>query len=72
MIFALSTSNIRKSDSLSADTRRHTQYGVFTMDLVKATGPGGLPTITNAAANVGSTQVSTKNDFDAWSPFHGR
>ncbi|KAK3306487.1 uncharacterized protein B0T15DRAFT_509860 [Chaetomium strumarium] len=42
MMFAIGPSLVLNSDDLDARIRRHSAYGQFTMDLVKATGPGGI------------------------------
>jgi len=42
-IFAIGPDGNLKTNSLSADTRRHEEYGSFTMDLTKAVGVKGVP-----------------------------
>lgn len=60
-----------KSNSLSADTKRHGSYGVFKMDLTKAVGPGGaLPIAAANSSTVGSQQLSEKPDHDFTSGAH--
>ncbi|KAL1839918.1 hypothetical protein VTJ49DRAFT_1006 [Mycothermus thermophilus] len=44
MIFAVGPALDLSSDDLDARIRRHTAYGFFTADLLRATGPGGIPT----------------------------
>lgn len=56
-------------DSENADLRMHNTDGVFTMDMTKATGPGGVPEIT--ASNFGATEVSISSTHDLASPIHG-
>lgn len=60
-----------KSNSLTADTKRHGSYGVFQMDLTKAVGPGGaLPIAAANSSTAGSQQVSEKADHDFSSGAH--
>jgi hypothetical protein len=70
MIFAAGrSSGVICSDSKTADIRRHAVYGIFTMDLTQASGPGGLP-VSNTT-NVNSIEASLKVDNDVAPPFHG-
>ncbi|KIM84247.1 hypothetical protein PILCRDRAFT_404853 [Piloderma croceum F 1598] len=59
-----------KSDDLGAGLQRHFYYGRFTMDLVQATGSGGLPTNSQAfTANSGSASVTPlkiDRDYALW------
>jgi len=65
MIFASGrSSGIICSDSLTADTRRHSVYGVFTMDLTKASGPGALPPQKSVPVNINAVQASLVYDKD--------
>lgn len=57
-------------NSVNADLRMHETDGVFTMDMTKATGPGGVPDIT--ASNSGATEVSISSTHDLASPIHGQ
>ncbi|KAJ5160294.1 uncharacterized protein N7482_007298 [Penicillium canariense] len=41
-----------RSNSMTASIERHSEYGMFTMDMVRATGSGGLPT--SYTASIGS------------------
>jgi hypothetical protein len=56
-------------NSVNANLRMHETEGVFTMDMIQATGPGGVPNIT--AANEGATEVSITSTHDLASPIHG-
>jgi len=56
-------------DSVNANLRFHETDGVFTMDMTKASGHGGVPDIT--ASNEGATEVSIKSTHDFASPAHG-
>jgi Cytochrome domain of cellobiose dehydrogenase len=58
------------SDSKTADIREHAVYGVFTMDLTQASGPGHLP-VPNSA-NVNSIEASLIVDNDVTSALHGK
>jgi hypothetical protein len=57
-------------DSVNANLRFHETEGVFTMDMIKATGPGGVPDIT--ATNEGATEISITDTHDFKSPAHGK
>ncbi|CAG8951090.1 hypothetical protein HYFRA_00006488 [Hymenoscyphus fraxineus] len=60
-----------KSNSLSADTKRHGSYGKFKMDLSKAVGPGGaLPLAAANSSSAGSQELSEKADHDFSSGAH--
>ncbi len=61
-IYAMANGAWTKSNSLSADTRRHSVYGSFTMDLTKAVGIAGDAPFTGNPA--GTTQISDKTDHD--------
>ncbi len=56
-------------NSVNADLRMHNTDGVFTMDMTKATGQGGVPEITGSDS--GATQVSILSTHDLASPIHG-
>lgn len=70
MIYATGPSGNINSDSLAADTRIHNNYGVFTMNMPKATGDGGVPAI--ATVNSGATQLSSGSNTDWWPALHGK
>jgi hypothetical protein len=69
MIFAYG-SWVHNPDSENADLRMHDTEGVFTMDLTKAAGPGGVPDITGGP-NIGATEVSITSTHEIASPAHG-
>jgi hypothetical protein len=52
MIYAFGHGTRLNSDSQSANLKRHIRYGHFTMDMVAATGGGGVPAKTNAKNGV--------------------
>lgn len=52
MIYAFGHGNRLYSDSPSAGLKRHIRYGHFTMDLLAATGTGGVPAKSSAFAGV--------------------
>lgn len=52
MIYAFGHGHPLYSDSNSADLKRHIRYGHFTMDMVAATGTGGVPANNTALRNV--------------------
>ena len=56
-------------NSVNADLRMHDTDGVFTMDMTKATGPGGVPEITGS--NLGAAEISISSTHDLASPIHG-
>ena len=70
MIFATGPSGAINSDSLAADTMLHNSYGVFIMNMPKATGDGGLPGI--ATAMSGASQLSLETNSDYWPALHGK
>ncbi|OTB01476.1 putative iron reductase domain protein [Hypoxylon sp. CI-4A] len=51
-----------KTDSLDGPLKMHYNYGTFTMDMVRATGPGGVPTIDRSENStlVGTVQGLSK------------
>ena len=57
-------------DSVNANLRFHETVGVFTMNLTKATGPGGVPVITGT--NEGVTELSITSTHGLASPAHGK
>ncbi|RDL37505.1 CBD9-like protein [Venustampulla echinocandica] len=68
-IWANGPSGDLKSNSLTANTRRHASYGTFRMDLTKAVGPAGTPPpATNSSKE--SKQLSEKVDHHFASPIH--
>jgi Cytochrome domain of cellobiose dehydrogenase len=70
MIFAYGP-YVGNPDSVNADLRMHSADGVFTMDLIAATGPGGLPVITDRANN-GATEISFSSTHYFAGPIHGK
>ncbi|KAK6951442.1 hypothetical protein Daesc_007977 [Daldinia eschscholtzii] len=56
MIYATGDTSTLKSDSFDAPLRMHYNYGTFTLDMVHATGPAGVPTIDRSE---NSTLVAT-------------
>ncbi|KAI1372909.1 putative iron reductase domain protein [Hypoxylon crocopeplum] len=54
--------NYLKSDEFDAPLKYHYNYGVFTLDMVHATGPGGVPTIDRSENStlVATVQVSSE------------
>lgn len=52
MMYAFGSGARLQSDSQSANLKRHVRYGHFTMDMVAATGTGGVPGQTNAMNGV--------------------
>jgi hypothetical protein len=69
MIFAYGP-YVGNPDSVNANLKFHETEGVFTMDMTKARGPGGVPDVT--AFNEGATEVSIKTTHDFASPAHGK
>ncbi|KAJ5041158.1 uncharacterized protein L3040_005709 [Drepanopeziza brunnea f. sp. 'multigermtubi'] len=68
-IYATGPGGSLKSNSLTADIKRHDLYGTFTMDLTKAVGVAGVPVIT-FANSIGTTQTSDESDNDFGPPAH--
>lgn len=68
-IYATGPGGNLKSNSLSADVKRHDLYGAFTMDLTKAVGVGGVPVV-NFADSLGTVQTQDKSDRDYAGPAH--
>lgn len=64
-IFAAGPSGDLRSDSLSANTKRHSQYGAFVMDLTKAVGEANVPDDIDTSS-IGSSQTQNQSDSD-WS-----
>jgi hypothetical protein len=52
MIYAFGNGQNIMSDSPAANLKRHVRYGHFTMDMLAATGTGGVPAKSNAATGV--------------------
>lgn len=62
-IYAVGPDVNLQSDDKAAGMQRHSNYGQFTMDLVQATGNGGLPN--NTLSNSGAAPVGdAKGDYD--------
>ncbi|KAI2746649.1 hypothetical protein DTO013E5_150 [Penicillium roqueforti] len=66
-----SSAAMLRSNSQTANIERHSEYGIFTMDMVRATGgSGGLPTsYTNSTGSVLSKSIT--NDSNWPSIIHG-
>lgn len=65
MSFASGPLATLKSNDLNAATNIHRNYGSFTMDMVRATGPGGVAIVPlNATLDVGATQLTYKTYSD--------
>jgi len=62
-IFGVGPGGSIKSNSGSANIKRHSEYGIFTMDLTKAFGVAGVP-VALTADTAGTTQTELKNDHD--------
>ncbi|KAI2624861.1 putative iron reductase domain protein [Hypoxylon sp. NC1633] len=65
--------NYLKSDALDAPLKYHYNYGTFTLDMVRATGPGGVPTIDRSvnSESVGAVQgLSQEAAMDAGAVAH--
>ncbi|KAI0972345.1 hypothetical protein F4678DRAFT_58461 [Xylaria arbuscula] len=54
MVYAMGPTDGEQSDDTALSVKMHASYGAFTMDLVRATGAGGVPVI---AANENITSV---------------
>lgn len=52
MIYAFGDGQNVQSNSLSAPLQRHVRYGFFTMNMLTATGPGGVPQKSSALNGV--------------------
>ena len=68
-IFASGPDGSINSNSGSADIKRHSTYGSFTMDLTKAVGAAGIP-IAIFADTSGVNQTSEKADHDFSAALH--
>ncbi|KAI9641843.1 hypothetical protein NHQ30_009710 [Ciborinia camelliae] len=68
-IWANGPSGTLKSDSLHADIKRHDSYGTFSMDLSRAIGTAGVPSIPTSNSE-GTTQISEKADNNFSSAAH--
>ncbi|KAL2073279.1 hypothetical protein VTL71DRAFT_10603 [Oculimacula yallundae] len=68
-IYATGPGGNLKSNSLTADVKRHDLYGAFTMDLTKAFGVKGVPVI-QFADSTGTVQIQDKSDRDLAAPAH--
>jgi MFS superfamily sulfate permease-like transporter len=62
MIYAFGNAQDLMSDSPSADLKRHVRYGHFTMDMVSATGVGGVPAKSNAVDGVSMRDMTRDHD----------
>ncbi|KAI5859766.1 putative iron reductase domain protein [Durotheca rogersii] len=63
MLYATGQSgNYLKSDAVDAPLRMHSTYGTFTLDMVRATGPAGVPAVDRSADSplVSTTQGLAK------------
>jgi hypothetical protein len=65
------TSNPVSSDSLSADLTQHSAYGKFTLDMIQATGLGGVPVAVSSMLGVTLTGNQFIEDGDDASITHG-
>ncbi|KAK3317970.1 hypothetical protein B0H66DRAFT_220348 [Apodospora peruviana] len=72
MIFGLGITHVRGSDDKDMPLRRHMGYGVFSMDMVKATTPGGVgvPKI-NATDGAVLPKVINEDHGDRAATAHG-
>ncbi|KAH9861639.1 hypothetical protein J1614_011391 [Plenodomus biglobosus] len=61
MIYAFGPGNRLQSNSPRADLKRHIRYGKFTMDMLAATGTGGVPAQSRAQNGVNVTRGMTKD-----------
>jgi hypothetical protein len=68
-IFAVGPDGSLNSNSGSANTKRHSEYGAFTMDLTKALGVAGVP-VAMTADSAGTTQTQLQTDHDFGPPLH--
>ncbi|CZT44142.1 uncharacterized protein RSE6_04272 [Rhynchosporium secalis] len=68
-IYATGPGGNLKSNSLTADIKRHDLYGAFTMDLTKAFGVKGVPVI-QFADSTGTVQIKDNSDRDFAPPAH--
>ncbi|KAH9869539.1 hypothetical protein IAQ61_006746 [Plenodomus lingam] len=64
IIYAFGPGNRLQSDSPHAHLKRHIRYGTFTMDMLAATGTGGVPAQSKAQNGVAVTRGMTR-DSDA-------
>jgi hypothetical protein len=64
-------SNPVSSDSLSADLTQHSTYGKFTLDMIQATGLGGVPVAVSSMSGVTLTGNQFIEDGDDASITHG-
>ncbi|KAL6710516.1 hypothetical protein ACN47E_008564 [Coniothyrium glycines] len=61
MIYAFGDGNMLQSNSPSADLKRHVRYGHFTMDMLSATGMGGVPAQSSAPNGVSMSGGMTRD-----------
>ncbi|KAK4121653.1 iron reductase domain protein [Parathielavia appendiculata] len=73
MMFAVGPSLDLSSDEPDARIRRHIAYGQFTMDLVRATGPGGIGSGFSGNASSGATLAADglRQDSNKAATAHG-
>jgi len=64
LIYAFGPSNNPHSSSPSASLKRHIHYGTFTMDMLAATGSGGVPAQTRTQNGVAMAPQSMTRDRD--------
>jgi hypothetical protein len=62
MIFAFGNGKNLMSDSPSANLKRHVRYGHFTMDMLAATGTGGVPAKSSAVNGVVRGSLTSDHD----------
>jgi hypothetical protein len=65
------TNNPVSSDPLSADLTQHSTYGKFTMDMIQATGMGGVPVAVSSMSGVTLIGNQFIEDGDDASITHG-
>ncbi|KAK4097819.1 iron reductase domain protein [Parathielavia hyrcaniae] len=73
MMFAVGPSLELSTDDLEARIRRHVAYGQFTVDLVRATGPGGIGSGFSGNATSGATMSADglRRDSNKAATAHG-
>jgi hypothetical protein len=65
MCYASGPAGDIQSDSPTANLRRHSSYGSFTVDMQKASGPGGIAAVPIVKVpDAGATETSNKSDHD--------
>ena len=68
-IFATGPDGSINSNSGSANIKRHSTYGAFTMDLTKAVGAAQIPNIATSDSS-GTIQTQDQTDHDFSAPLH--